>query len=270
MTARCAAALSRHPVAATATGEIAGALLEAVGPGADRLFLFASPHHTGTLEDVVAALRSILGPEAMTTETSDVVICGAQVVDDGPALAALAVAGAATSDAISVAGCRPIGQPLVVTAAEGDRLVSLASEAAFAVLRRTIETLDHTARSLAARGVHLGVVLDERQERFGPGDFRIGSVRGSIDRSALALDVEVPVGATAQFLVRDPATAHAELVRAVAGRAASGAVLRVSPDRPVPHRDAALLADLVGPAVAGIAAPGEHGAASVLLFGASG
>jgi hypothetical protein len=56
----------------------------------------------------------------------------------------------------------------------------------------------------------------------------------------------------------------------VAGRAATGALLRVSPDRPAPRRDAALLADVVGPAVAGLAAPGEPAGASVLLFGPPG
>jgi small ligand-binding sensory domain FIST len=267
---KAAAALSRHPIAATATGEVAGALLEAVGPGADQLFLVASRHHTGTLEDVVAAIRSILGPEALTTERSDIVICGAQVVDDGPALAALAVTGSAPPQALAAPGCRPIGRPLVVTAAEGDLVADLASEPALAVLQRTVDGLDPAERALAAGGLHLGVVLDEHRDRLGPGDFAVRSIRGSVGASALALDAEVQVGATVQFLVADPGTARAELRRAVAGRAATAAVLRVSPDRPAPRRDAALLADLVGPAVAGIAAPGEPAGASVLLFGASG
>jgi small ligand-binding sensory domain FIST len=248
---KAAAALSRHPIAATATGEVTGALLEAVGPGADQLFLVASRHHTGTLEDVVAATRSILGPEALTTELSDVVICGAQVVDDGPALAALAVIGSAPPHSLAVTGCRPVGQPLVVTAAEGDLVTDLASEPALAVLRRTVDALAPAERALAAGGLHLGVVLDEHQHAFGPGDFAVRSIRGSVGASALALDAEVPIGATV-------------------GRAATGARLRVSPDRPAPRRDAALLADVVGPAVAGLAAPGEPAGASVLLFGPPG
>lgn len=266
---KAAAALSRHPIAATATGEVTGALLEAVGPGADRVFLFASRHHTGTLEDVVAAVRSILGPDKLVTETADLVICGIEIVDDGPALAAL-VAPAPLPPPVPVPGCRPIGQPMVVTASEGDLVADLASEPAFEVLRRTVDGLGPAERRLAAAGLHLGVVLDERQERFGPGDFAVHRIRGSVGGRAVAAEVEVPVGTTVQFLVPDPATARAELRRAVVGRAASAALLHVSPDRPDPRRDAELLVDLVGPAVAGAAAPGAPASASVLLFGTQG
>ena len=271
MTTPSAAALSRHPIAATATGEVAGALLEAVGPGADQIFLYASRHHTGTLEDVVGAVRSILGPGTLTTATSDVVIAGTQVVDDGPALAALAVRvrpGATT--AIAVPGCRPIGEPMIVTAAEGDLLVDLASEPALPVLRRVLDGLEARDRALAADGLHLGVVLDERKEHFGPGDFAVHAVRGSVGGSSVAVDADVPVGTTVQFLVTDPGTARAELRRALAGQTACGALLLVSPDRPSPDADAAALAALVGPAVAGMSIPGEIGAASVLLFGTPG
>ena len=261
-----AAALSRHPIAATATGEVAGALLEAMGPGADELFLFASHHHTGTLEDVVRAIRSILGPSTLHTETTDVVLCGTQVVGDSPALAALAVTHAGPGQEVTVPGCRPIGQPMVVTASEGDRLDGLASEPAYAVLRRSVAALGPAERSLAAKGLHLGVVLDEHNEHFGPGDFSICSIRGSVDERALALDAEVQVGATVQFVVPDPATARAELRRALAGRAPCAAVLRLSPDRPLPHRDLELLAPAVGPAVAGVGRAGTPAAASVLLF----
>jgi small ligand-binding sensory domain FIST len=267
LTAPSAAALSRHPIAATATGEVAGALLEAVGPGADQVFLYASRHHTGTLEDVVGAVRSILGPDTLTTATTDVVIAGSQVVDDGPALAALAVRvrpGATTT--IAVPGCRPIGEPMIVTAAEGDLLVDLASEPALPVLRRVLDGLEARDRALAAEGLHLGIVLDERKEHFGPGDFAVHAVRGSVAGSSVAVDVDVPVGTTVQFQVTDPGTARAELRRALAGHAACGALLLVSPDRPSPGADAAALAALVGPAVAGMSVPGEIGAASVLLF----
>jgi small ligand-binding sensory domain FIST len=269
LTATSAAALSLHPIAATATGEVAGALLEAVGPGADQVFLFASHHHAGTLEDVVGAVRSILGPVALTTETSDVVICGAQVVDDRPALAALAT-GRPHGPPTDVPGCRPIGQPMVVTAAEGDLLADLASEPALAVLRRTVDALEPDDRALASRALHLGVVLDERSARFGPADFAVQLIRGSVGGRAIAVDADVAVGTTVQFLVPDPAIGRHELRRAVAGHQASAAVLRPSPDRPEPQRDAELLVDLLGPAVAGVATPGPPAAASVLLFGPPG
>lgn len=266
MTSPTAAALSRHPIAATATGEVAGALLEAVGTGADHVFLFASRHHTGTLEDVIGAVRSILHPGTLTTETSDTVICGTQVVDDGPALGALA-ARCPPGRTVTVPGCRPIGEPLVVTAAEGDVVVDLASEPALAVLRRTVEALPPDERALAARGLHLGVVRDERLDRFGPADFTVHAIRGSVaGRSALAIEAEVAVGTTVQLMVPDPAAARRELRGAVEGLGAAGAVVHLAPDRPSPTDDAEVLATVVGPAVVGAAGPGAIASASVLLF----
>ena len=126
MTATCGAALSRHPIAATATGEVAGALLEAVGPGADQVFLFASRHHTGTLEDVVGAVGSILDPGTLTTATSDLVIGGTQVVGDGPALAAFATRFPPEATAtVHVPGCRPIGEPMFRRGREVEKEVAL-------------------------------------------------------------------------------------------------------------------------------------------------
>jgi small ligand-binding sensory domain FIST len=138
------------------------------------------------------------------------------------------------------------------------------------VLRRVLDGLEHRDRALAAEGLHLGIVLDERKDHFGPGDFAVHPVRGSVAGSSVAVDVDIPIGTTVQFLVSDPGTARAELRRALAGRAACGALLLVSPDRPSPGADATALADVVGPAVAGMSAPGEIGAASVLLFGTPG
>jgi small ligand-binding sensory domain FIST len=98
----------------------------------------------------------------------------------------------------------------------------------------------------------------------------VHAVRGSVAGSSVAVDVDVPVGTTVQFLVTDPGTARAELRRALAGQTACGALLLVSPDRPSPGADAAALGALVGPAVAGMSITGEIGAASVLLFGTPG
>jgi hypothetical protein len=57
---RCAAAVSEHPVAAHATGEIAGAVLEALGPQAppDVAFLFSTAAHTGALSSGRRPCRS--------------------------------------------------------------------------------------------------------------------------------------------------------------------------------------------------------------------
>ena len=57
-----AAALSEHPVAATAVGEVAGDVLERLGPAADLAVVFVTPPHAGALEDIAAAITDILRP----------------------------------------------------------------------------------------------------------------------------------------------------------------------------------------------------------------
>ena len=56
------AALSEHPVPATAVGEVAGQVLEKLGPAPDLAVLFVTPPHAGALEDAAAALHDILRP----------------------------------------------------------------------------------------------------------------------------------------------------------------------------------------------------------------
>lgn len=377
----CASALSIHPVAATATGEVAGALLEAIGDAPDLVVVFASTPHTGAAEDIVGALRSILRPTTLVGCTAVSIAGGAQEVEEAPALSALAVRfpagvahalpvrlevrpdgeggatllglpadvpagstlvlladpfsfpadpvlgrlaeerpellvlgglasaargpggnrlvldGAIHDDgavgvllppdlpvtAIVSQGCRPIGQPMTVTGSSGNLLESLASEPALPLLLRMVESLDPDDRALAARGLHLGRVVDERRETFGTGDFLIRNVMGAVrERQAVAVGDEIGVGTTVQFQVRDAASADAELRHLLDGHEGSGALLFTCNGRGrhlfgVDHHDAELVAEAASGATAGMFCAGEigpiggrsflHGfTASVLLF----
>ncbi len=59
------AALSEHPVPATAVGEVAGQVLEVLGPAPDVALVFVTPPHAGALEDIAAALADVLRPEVL-------------------------------------------------------------------------------------------------------------------------------------------------------------------------------------------------------------
>jgi small ligand-binding sensory domain FIST len=59
------AALSEHPVPATAVGEVAGQVLEALGPAPDVALVFVTPPHAGALEYIAAALADVLRPEVL-------------------------------------------------------------------------------------------------------------------------------------------------------------------------------------------------------------
>ncbi|HVM05039.1 MAG TPA: FIST N-terminal domain-containing protein [Acidimicrobiales bacterium] len=57
-----AAALSQHPVPATAVGEVVGQVLEQLGPAPDLAVVFVTPPHAGALEDAAAAIADVLRP----------------------------------------------------------------------------------------------------------------------------------------------------------------------------------------------------------------
>ena len=48
-----ASAQSEHPIAALATGEVVGAVLEAIGERPDLVFISVTRPHAGALDDIV-------------------------------------------------------------------------------------------------------------------------------------------------------------------------------------------------------------------------
>lgn len=59
------AALSQHPVPATAVAEVAGQVLESLGAAPNLAALFVTPPHAGALEDAAGALADILRPDVL-------------------------------------------------------------------------------------------------------------------------------------------------------------------------------------------------------------
>jgi small ligand-binding sensory domain FIST len=182
-------------------------------------------------------------------------------------------------------GCRPIGEPLTVTRAERNVLYELAGRPALDRLMDLVGSLDDHERALAARGLHIGRVIDEHRMDFGRGDFLIrGVLGGDREAGAVAVGDEVEVGATVQFQVRDAASADEDLRELMAGRAAAGALVFTCNGRGsalfgVPDHDAEVVSESLAPApVAGMFCAGElgpvggrnfvHGfTASIALFG---
>ena len=188
-------------------------------------------------------------------------------------------------------GCRPVGPPMVVTAADGKRLLGLAGASAVDRLERLMAELEPHDQALASRGLLLGVALDEYAESHDLGDFLIRPVLG-VDRGSggLVTAESVEVGRTVRFHVRDAASADAELRRRLhAGPPHGGGVLLASclargrhlfsPALGGSDHDAQVVRELLRqPAVAGFFADGEIGpaagrnhlhthSASMLVFG---
>lgn len=371
------AALSEHPLATHAVGEVVGQVLEEIGPGPDLVLCFATAAHGGALEDIAAAIRSTLAPATLLATTAVSVLAGAREVEEQPALAlwagrldaravpvrlevrrtpegvgvaglpeelppgqplllladpftfpvagvlehvaehhpsTLVVGGLASAGrgpggnrlvlddrtyvdgavgallppgaarSVVSQGCRPIGQPMIVTRAEGQLLHELAGEPALDRLMDLLAAASPEERAIAQRGLHVGVVIDERKEEFHRGDFLVRNVLGA-DREAKAVAVGdvVAVGTTVQFQVRDASSADEDLRELLDGQRAAGALVFTCNGRGThlfgrPDHDAEAVSEHVdGRAVAGMFCAGEvgpvrgrsflHGfTASVVLF----
>lgn len=163
-------------------------------------------------------------------------------------------------------GCRPIGEPMTVTAADRNFLIELAGRPAVERLDELVESLTPEDRARLASGVQLGTVVDELRDEFVHGDFLVRSVLGADrGRGVLAVGAEVPVGATVQFHVRDASSAHHDLTERLAGVEGDGALVFTCNGRGrslfgVDDHDATTVVDLVGThALAGMSCAGEIG-----------
>jgi small ligand-binding sensory domain FIST len=79
-----ASALSEHPITASAVGETAGQVLEALGSRPALVTLFVTPHHAGALEDAARAVRVILEPGVLVGCAAISVLGNGREVEDGP------------------------------------------------------------------------------------------------------------------------------------------------------------------------------------------
>jgi len=381
-----AAAVSTHPLAAVATGEVTGQLLDQVGAHPDLVCCFVTPAHGGALEDVAAAVRTVLSPTVVIGCVSDWVLGNSTEVEGGAGIALWAGLtgpvtpltvpatdrfGSAVVDAISETpfpprgvvilgdpltfpvedwldrvaarhpglpvagglvtstvgpgltapdraiaprgpgramllvddrvvaggavgaiigpgttfatvvsqGCRPIGQPLVVTRSEGNVVYELAGVPAFSrLLEIAHDQVPAAEIRLINEGLHLGVVVDETQMEPGPADFLMRPVHGADpSNGAIAVGGQVDVGTTVQFSVRDAQAADQDLHGLLAGRRADGVLMfsctgrgsrlfgqanhdveAAGEELGFPPLAGIFAAGEIGPAGAGTHAPGDH------------
>ncbi|OBA81091.1 hypothetical protein A9W99_14595 [Mycobacterium sp. 1164966.3] len=169
-------------------------------------------------------------------------------------------------------GCRPIGNPYIVTAADGAVITELGGRPPLHRLREIVEGLGREEQELVSRGLHVGIVVDEHLAAPGQGDFLIRGLLGA-DPSTGAIEIGevVEVGATLQFQVRDAVGADKDLRLAVERAGASmpgrpaGALLFTCNGRGrrmfgVADHDASTIEDLLGGIpLAGFFAAGEIG-----------
>ena len=283
----------RVTAARTPSGVALGGLsADTCGPG-EVLVLLADPFSL-PIDDVVAMLGQLDPPvlvvggaaSAAQVPGGNRLVLDGEVASDG-AVGVVLPAAVATALVVSQ-GCRPIGDPMIVTAADRNRLLGLAGRPALDRIEALARAADPDERTRLAEGLHLGIAVDEHRATFGRGDFLVRNLIG-VDREsgALVTTEQVPVGTTVQFQVRDADAAdddlRALLAEASAGGLADGALLFTCNGRGrrlfgEPDHDAEAVTEaLRSDAVAGMFCAGEigpvddrsfvHGfTASVVLF----
>ncbi len=187
-------------------------------------------------------------------------------------------------------GCRPIGEPLVITKSERNVIEQLGGRPALDVFYELFQTLPTREQAMVQNGLHVGRVINEYQDKFEFGDFLIRNVVGiDKDNRSVSIGDYVRPGQTVQFHIRDAESASVELAQMLESSSklnpyqsallftCNGRGLNLFPD---PHHDAGLV-DLHSAGettpIAGFFAAGEIGVvgeknflhgftASVLLF----
>lgn len=109
-------------------------------------------------------------------------------------------------------GCKPIGQPQIITRAEDHIIHELGGRPALEVIRETIGALPEADQELARTALLMGRVIDEYKDDFERGDFLIRTLMGADPQSgAIAVGDSFRAGQTVQLHVRDAATAREDL-----------------------------------------------------------
>ncbi len=115
-------ALSQHPDAAEATGDVVGRVIEALGTSPDLAVLFCSGDHIDALDDIVATIRTLARPGALIGASAETVVGGEYEVEQGPALSlwAATLPAAARPEPVRVTATRTPSGTAIQGLAVGD------------------------------------------------------------------------------------------------------------------------------------------------------
>ncbi|MCB9574764.1 MAG: FIST C-terminal domain-containing protein [Kofleriaceae bacterium] len=139
---------------------------------------------------------------------------------DGGAVG-IALEGDVRVDTVVAQGCRPIGEPMIVTRAHGNVALALDGQPPVVALDRLCRTLPDDDRALCRHSLFLGLSL--RRGVVGPdpprqGDFLIRNLVGlDPDSGAMAVGAPLEVGQVVQFHLRDGGTSAADLAELLEG-----------------------------------------------------
>ncbi len=235
-------------------------------------FTFPMDIYLGRINEDFPGLKVVGGHASGADQPGDTrLFLNDRILNHGCIL--LAITGTQSDCIVVSQGCRPIGKPLVVTAAERNQVLQLGGRPALGQLMELFQELPTQEQLLVRQGLHLGLVVDEYQDDFEYGDFLIRNVIGlNEEQQSILVGDFVRVGQTVQFHIRDHLSADQDLKDCIRRLKSSNppqlpqAALVFACNGRGSHlfseldHDVATLAAEVGPlAVAGMFAAGEFG-----------
>lgn len=124
----------------------------------------------------------------------------------------VAFSGNVTVDTVVAQGCRPIGEPMLVTNCDRNVLLEVDGRRPLEVLQELYERANAHDRNLFQQSLFLGVVMDELQSEYKLGDFLIRNVvGGERETGAIYVGALLRENQTVQFHLRDAGTAADDL-----------------------------------------------------------
>jgi len=172
-------------------------------------FLFADPFSTPIDE-----LFSLLNQHAPGSTAIGGIASGGMDVGEsrlvlnreimGSGVVGVAIRGGVEIRTLVSQGCQPIGERYVVTKVDQNVIQELGGIPPLERLESTLRALGEHEQQQAARGLQVGIAMDEHRSEFGQGDFLIRGLLGADRQSgSLAIADFVQEGQTIQFHVRD-------------------------------------------------------------------
>jgi small ligand-binding sensory domain FIST len=124
----------------------------------------------------------------------------------------LALTGDVKVDTVVAQGCRPVGKPMVVTAARDNMLLGLDGEKPVAALQEMFKSAEPNSRQLIRRSVQLGILNQLPGETGSDGTYVVRNVLGmDPEEGSIAIGEVLREGQIVQFHVRDASTAEEDL-----------------------------------------------------------
>lgn len=124
----------------------------------------------------------------------------------------LALTGNIHIETIVSQGCKPIGDHLKVTKAEGNYIYEINETPVHDILLNIVSNLSEEEQILAQNALFIGLAVDEKNSLTGKGNFLVRNIMSYDQKTgSLAIGDQIQVGQTIQFQLRDAKTAEDDL-----------------------------------------------------------